>query len=268
MKQGGSSRRLACAAALGTLLLCGHAPAAAQVIETVRIRAGLGVELEPEFYGDDSTKLGPMVKFSLKRGDGPFDFSAPDDNFGFAVVSGDKFSLGPAIKIRGSRTNDEVGVEVGKVPTTFEAGAFVEYQLSDSLRLRSELRRGIGGHKGTVGSLGADWVARDEDRYLVSVGPRLFLSDGRFQRAYFGVDERAAFATGLDLYRPGGGLHGVGAVASTHYRFGDGPWGLYGFARYERLIGDAADSPIIRAHGSRNQYAIGVALTHTFTLKL
>lgn len=253
---------------LGPLLLLGPMPAAAQVIDTVRVRAGLGVDLEPEFYGDDSLKLGPLVKFSLKRGEGPFDFSAPDDSFGLAVVSNDKFSIGPALKIRGSRTNDEVGIEVGKVPTTFEAGAFAEYQLSDGLRLRGELRRGINGHKGTVGSIGADWVSRDEDRYLFSVGPRLFVSNGRFQRAFFGVSDQVAFATGLEPYRPGGGLHGVGAVASTHYRLGSGPWGLYGFARYERLIGDAADSPIIRAAGSRNQYAIGMALTHTFTLKL
>ena len=44
----------------------------------------------------------------------------------------------------------------------------------------------------------------------------------------------------------------------------DRHWGLYGYAKYERLIADAADSPIVRTIGSRNQFSGGVALTFTF----
>lgn len=244
------------------------APATAQVIDTVRVRAGLGAKLTPEFIGDDSMKFAPLVKFNLKRGEGPFKFGAPDDNFGIAVVSGEKFSAGPTLKFQGSRKNSEVGAEVGKVPTTFEAGAFVQYQVSDSVRLRSELRKGIGGHRGLVGSVGADKVWRDGDRYLFSVGPRVAFSDGRYQRAYFGVDDEAALATGLEPYRPGGGIHGAGVVASAHYQLGESAWGLFGFAEYQRLLGDSADSPIVREYGSPNQFSVGAAITRTFNLKL
>jgi outer membrane protein len=41
---------------------------------------------------------------------------------------------------------------------------------------------------------------------------------------------------------------------------------LFGYARYERLVGDAARSPIIRALGSRNQLSGGVGLNYTFTI--
>ena len=242
--------------------------AAAQTVDTVRVRAGLGAEIEPEWPGDDNSKLGPLFKFSIKRGDEPFGFSAPDDSFSPALLSKGGFSLGPALKIQGSRKESDVGAEVGRVPTTFEGGLFAEYMVGENFRLRAEGRKGFGGHEGLVGRIGADGVWRDGDNWLVSVGPRVLLGDGKYQRAYFGVDDEAALATGLPEYRPGGGIYGYGAVASAQTQLGRGPWGVYGYARYERLTGDAGDSPIISAFGSRNQFSAGIALTHTFNVKL
>lgn len=256
------------AASAAALAILAAAPAAAQDEGGVRIRAGLGVQLQPEFLGDDSTELKPLVKFSMKRGEGPFSFGAPDDSFSFDLVDSGGFAFGPAARIEGSRKDSEVGAPVGKVKTTVEAGAFAQYWASDNLRLRAEVRKGLGGHDGWVGSAGIDQVWRDGDRYLLSVGPRVFLADKTYQRAWFGVSPAAALATGLPTYRPGGGLRGVGATASSHVQLGSGPWGLHGFARYERLVGNAADSPIIRAYGSRDQYSVGIALTHTFRLAL
>ena len=97
-------------------------------------------------------------------------------------------SAGPAANIECSRKNSDVGAPVGKVKTTIEAGAFAQYRWRDNFRLRGELLKGIGGHEGLVGALGADYILRDGDRYVFSIGPRLLFSDGRYQRAYFGVD--------------------------------------------------------------------------------
>jgi outer membrane protein len=41
---------------------------------------------------------------------------------------------------------------------------------------------------------------------------------------------------------------------------------MFGYGRYERLVGDAADSPIVREFGSRNQLSGGLGLTYTFTM--
>ena len=90
-------------------------------------------------------------------------------------------------------------------------------------------------------------------------------SDGRYQRAYFGVTPAASLATGLPTYRPGGGVHGVAMASGLSYQFDKG-WGMFGYARYERLVGDAAKSPIVREFGSRNQLAGGLGLNYTFTI--
>jgi outer membrane protein len=232
----------------------------------IRVRVGLGGQLRPKFIGADDKELAPLWHVSVARGTNQFRFAAPDDHFGIALFSKGGFSIGPAANLQSSRKNSDVGAPVGKVPTTIEAGVFAQYFASKSIRLRGEVLKGIGGHDGVVGSIGADQVWRDGDRYVFSIGPRLLFSDSRYQRAYFGIDPVAALATGLPVYRPSGGMHAVAVASGLSYQF-DPRWGMFGFARYERLVGDAAKSPIIRELGSRNQVSGGVGLSYTFTIK-
>ena len=77
------------------------------------------------------------------------------------------------------------------------------------------------------------------------------------------MNPAAAARTGLAAYTPGGGVHAVGASSTALYQF-DPHWGAYAYAKYDRLVGDAARSPIVRTIGSRNQLSGGVALTYTF----
>jgi MipA family protein len=252
---------LACAALLP---LC--TPAAAQDSDDLRIRAGAGAQLRPEFIGSDSREFAPLFDIDIARGDDLFNFEAPDDNFAIPLVSGEHFSAGPAANMEGSRKNSDVGAPVGKVKTSFEAGAFAEYRPSDKFRVRGDLLKGITGHKGLVGSIGADYIAREGDNYVVSAGPRLLLSDSRYQRAYFGVDPAASLASGLPVYRPKGGIHALGLASGVSYQLNP-RFGLFGYARYERLVGDAAKSPIVREYGSRNQMSAGLGLNYTFTVR-
>ena len=99
----------------------------------------------------------------------------------------------------------------------------------------------------------------------MSIGPRLLFSDARYQRAYFGVTPAASLASGLPAYRPGGGVHAVALASGLTYALNN-RWGLFGYARYERLVGDAARSPIIRELGSRNQLSGGIGLNYPFTI--
>jgi outer membrane protein len=241
-------------------------PAVAEEGEAFRVRAGLGAQSRPEFIGADSNKWSPLVDFSFQKGTDPFDFEAPDDGLDIKLISKDGFSLGPVANLQGNRKDSEISAPLGKVSTTFEAGAFVQYEVSDSVRLRMELRKGIGGHEGIVGNLGADHIWRKGDRYIFSLGPRLLFSNARYQRAWFGVGSDASSASGLDEYRPDGGVYGVAGTGGVHYQLG-GDFGLFGYARFERLVGDAAKSPVIRELGSRNQASAGAGLTYTFTVR-
>ena len=247
------------------VLLPAWSSAIAQENHDLRVRVGLGAQVRPEFIGADDSSLAPLFHVNIARGTHQFSFGAPDDSPSIALLSRNGFSFGPAGNIEGRRKNSDLGAPVGPVSRTFEAGAFVQYLAGDSFRLRGELLKGINGHEGLIGAIGADKIWRDSDRYVFSIGPRVLFSDARYQRAYFGVTPAASLATGLAAYRPGGGVHGVAVASGVTYALNN-RWGLFGYARYERLVGDAAKSPIIRELGSRNQLSGGVGLNYTFTI--
>ena len=260
--------KTALAAALPFLLAAWSAPAAAadeeaQKKEPRRTRVGLGAQLVPAYPGADGHSLRPLVDVSRSRGSRPFDFEAPDESFGPSLIKEGGLEIGPALNLQGSRKASDVGAALDKVPFTFEAGAFVQYAFSPKFRIRTELRKGLGGHDGWTGQAGADFVARDGDDWLFSVGPRVTVSDGRYHRAWFGVTAAESVRTGLAAYRPGGGIQAVGATAGFLKQLTK-RFGLYSYAKYDRLVGDAADSPVVRVHGSRDQFSGGLALTYTF----
>lgn len=232
----------------------------------LRIRVGAGAQTRPSFIGSDNNSVVPLFRLNIAKGDNEFRFSAPDDGFTIPLVTKGGFAFGPEGQIQSRRRNSDAGVAIGEVKRTYELGGFVDYVLSDSVRLRASLRKGLNGHDGLVGQIGADKIWRDGDKYMFSVGPRLLFSDGRYQRAYFGVSPAAALATGLPAYRPGGGVHGVALAAGGNYELG-GRFGLFGFARGERLVGDAGKSPFIRNYGSRNQFSAGLGLSYTFAVR-
>lgn len=251
--------------AAAAILPAWSAAAAQDNSRDIRVRVGAGAQLLPEFIGADGTNVAPLVHLNIARGTNEFSFGAPDDSPSIALISKDGFSFGPAGNIQGRREQSDVGAPVGSVSRTFEAGAFAQYLAGDSFRLRTELRKGINGHEGLVGYVGADKIWRDGDKYVFSIGPRVLFSDARYQRTYFGVSPDVSLATGLPVYRPSGGVHAVALASGVSYQFSN-RWGMFGYGRYARLVGDAAKSPIVRELGSRNQLSGGVGLNYTFTI--
>ncbi|HEX8217216.1 MAG TPA: MipA/OmpV family protein [Allosphingosinicella sp.] len=230
------------------------------------VTVGAGVQAYPKYPGASDLGINPMPVFDLRRPGEPIQFEAPDEGWGFGLLGRDSpIDFGPAIQFQGKRDEDDVGAAVGNVGFTVEAGAFVEAYLGDSFRLRAEGRRGIGGHEGWIGDVGADFIARDGDRTIFSIGPRLRLADDNYMNAYFGISPEARVRTGLPLYEPEGGVFSVGGTAGLRHHFGaDGRWGVHAYARYDRLVGDAVDSPIVTGFGSVNQYSGGIGLSYTF----
>lgn len=244
------------------LALVAASPAAAQRTLTL----GLGAQVAPKFPGGDSYGVGPMPIFDLRRPGQPITFESADDGAGFGILGRDSVvNFGLAVRFQSKRDEEDVGAPVGDVGFTVEVGGFVEILPSRNFRIRAELRRGIGGHKAMVGSLGADLIFRDDQNYIFSIGPRVRWADNRYHDRYFGVPV-AIPAAGLPAaYDPDGGVYAVGGIANFTRRLGRN-WGLQAYAGYDRLVGDAADSPIVRTLGSRDQFSGGAGLWIEFNV--
>ncbi|WP_315763235.1 MipA/OmpV family protein [Sphingomonas sp. Y38-1Y] len=228
-----------------------------------RTRVGLGPQLVPSFPGSDSHRIRPFVDVSRARGNDEFAFEAPDESAGFPLLRGERYAFGPSIGIEGKRRSRDVGGVLSEVGFTVEVGGFAQVQLTDAVRLRIEGRKGLGGHRGWIGMVGADYVLRDGDRWLVSLGPRVTLADNRYMDAYFAVTPDDAVRSGLPVFDAGGGVQAVGATAGVLRQLSD-RWGIAGYAKYDRLTADASDSPVVAAFGDRNQVSGGIALSYTF----
>lgn len=243
--------------------ITGAAQAQDDPAPTHRYRVALGPAIAPKYPGADNYRFQPLINVDRATGDEPFAFEAADESFAIPLYNHNGFAFGPAVNFEARRRARDVGVNVPKVGFTVEAGGFVQYQLTPGFRLRAEARQGIGGHKGLIGVVGGDFVARDGDRWLFSIGPRVTLVNDRYSRAYFGISPATALVTGLPAYRAKGGLEAVGATAGALHQL-DQHWGITGYAKYDRLVDDPARSPLVRGYGSRDQFSGGIGLSYTF----
>jgi outer membrane protein len=176
-------------------------------------------------------------------------------------------SVGPSFRFVPERDDDDYSdlEGLGDVDAAFELGATAGYRY-DMWRGFVTVRRGFGGHDGIVGELGVDAIVEPSPRLSVSAGPRLHFADSEYLDTYLGVTAGQSADSGLAEFDPDGGLKGVGVEAEARYAL-TRRWSLVGSAGYERLVGDAADSPIAGA-GSENQFTAALGLTFRFGLDL
>ena len=228
--------------------------------EPWRYRVSLGPAIVPKFPGSDGHTLGVTGGVARARGDKPFAFGAPDDSASINLTGSDMFAIGPAVNIQGKRKLKDTANLLPEVKFSVELGGFVQVTPSEHFRVRLEGRQGVSGHKAFVADLGADYIARDGDNWLFSIGPRVSYASGKYQRAYYGVP--VAVGT-LAAYRPGSGIQSYGGATSVRFELGGGV-GIFGYGKYDRLVSDAGRSPYVRQFGDRNQWSGGAGLSFTF----
>jgi outer membrane scaffolding protein for murein synthesis (MipA/OmpV family) len=219
----------------------------------------------PSYPGADDFSVVGFPSLSFRRAGTPERFSAPDDGLSFSFLEESAVRVGVVGRYQGGRylQDDRRLFGLDKIDWAVEPGVFVEYWPVEFLRARAELRRGFGGHEGFVADLGLDMVQRF-GAFTFSVGPRVALGDSEFTRTYFGVTPFEAALNGqVTPYRPSGGFTSVGVTTAVSYVWSP-QWSTTAFVSYKRLIGDAADSPIVKRFGDENQIGLGLTVSYSF----
>ena len=85
----------------------------------------------------------------------------------------------------------------------------------------------------------------------------------RYMHTYFGVNSSDALRSGLQPFDPESGFRDIAFSATLSYEI-SGRWGIALGGRYQRMLGDAADSPVVASAGSVNQYIATLMATYTF----
>jgi len=128
-------------------------PAAPDWIVTV----GGELRIGPKWAGapDGTFRLTGGPLFSIRKVGTPPEYFGPRDSFGFTILDLGQIKIGPAVQIDWPRraSSDTALNGLGDVDFAVQAGAFAEYWPVQWLRLRSEVRQGIGGETGVTGDL-------------------------------------------------------------------------------------------------------------------
>ncbi len=206
----------------------------------------------------------PTPAIQLRRADRPDRPSFADDGLGLALLNTGGLSVGPELRLRSKRNSDGELVGVSSVPLAIEPGAFVTLWATRWLRLHGEGRRGIRGDHGWTADGALDLVGKT-GRWTATVGPRVGWGDQNYMETYFGVTPLDAIASPVikTPYTPTSGLRYVGGYASLGYHFGR-HWQTTANVGFHRLAAQAADSPIVRILGSRDELSGGLGLKYSF----
>lgn len=251
-------RSLALLVPLASGFALSAAPAVAGNAPGIEFELGGGASVAPRYEGASAYLFSPYPTFRLKR----LTFSN-----GFQIGGGDGTGLSfyPSFRFRGARKAADTPALTGlaDVDPAVELGLGVSYA-TPGFRAFVEVRRGLTGHDGYVGEFGGDLSFRPADRLTLSAGPRFSFAGGDYMNTYFGVSAAESVASGMAQFSPRSGFKSAGAEVSARYEMGDN-WALEGSARYDRLVGDAAASPVTAA-GTRNQFGFRLGIVRRFRL--
>jgi len=233
------------------------------------VTIGAGGQVLPAYDGSDRYILAPFPTLYIRRAGTPRRFTSPRDGISLAIVNINQFRFGPTGRLVLPRNEDDDAAlrGLGNVDWALEIGVFAEYWVRPWLRTRAEVRQGFGGHDGIVSDVTADFVLPASPTLTLSAGPRLTLATAQALQPYFGVDTAQSVASGLPVYYPGGGIRSFGFGAQARQQWFEN-WSTNLFLEYDRLVGDAAHSPILARNGSANQMTIGLGVSYSFDISL
>jgi outer membrane protein len=232
---------------------------------------GFGVGSYPDYLGSDDAAVGvaPLARLSL-GGDRFVRVIVNDIRVN--LLDDPNWRLGPAGVWRFGRddVDDPVVRKVHEIDDSFSLGLFGGYVWRDPADVRRQA--GVGGWAlGDVSGVYDGWTAGLNAYATQPVAPQVTLAagaaftygSGNYMDEYFGVTPGDSLASGLPVYAPGAGMRDVRGWATAIYHLTP-QWHVGAGVMYSRLVGDAADSPIVDDRGSANQWVYGAGALYAW----
>lgn len=232
------------------------------------IRIGAGALYQPEYEGSDNYEVSPIPLLMINYRDMVFLRGTTLGANAFTWQGprpSDKLQVGPLVRYQFGRDADDSDDLRGMddIDAAVELGGFITYSIgpwSTGLTLFQDVS---GAHEGFTAKLSAG------HRHTFS--PKLRLrseiystwADESYTETYFGVTAAQSARSGLRRYQPEGGVKDIGLALDLDYSLTE-HWTVTGRLGYKRLLGDAADSPLVEDRGSANQLSGGLSLSYRF----
>ncbi len=234
------------------------------------ITFGAGVLIGPAYEGarDNVTRPLPYVDASWYDANGRERmFVSTEDGVGVDIISTLHWTAGPLLIWRPGRgasdSSDLRGLD--HVDHSFQAGGFVRYAPHDCCDLFLRIRRdAFSDNNGTFVDVGGEINAPiAPTHWFAGVKLTTTWANNPGLQPMFGITPTQSSASGLSAYTPKSGVKDVILEPSLTYQFDD-HWATQAFLNYERQLGPAADSPLVRTRGTPDQFSGGLLLLYHF----
>ena len=228
---------------------------------------GYGVA-EPAFPGAKDYVFTGRPIIDIHRAGAREWLALPNDAFSLSLYQTDNFRIGAAGDYLNHRKQSDAPSELKgmhDIDYTLEAGAFAEYYPVPFLRARVEVLQGVTGADGLEANFMADFIYQPTPQWLFTAGPRMQVVNDKFASAFFSVTDAEYAASGnvLAPYHAAGGINYAGIDATARYNVSEN-FSLRAFAEWDRLLGDAANSPLVQQKGSADQMQFGLGAAYRF----
>ncbi|MBX2833856.1 MAG: MipA/OmpV family protein [Micavibrio sp.] len=226
-----------------------------------RVSLGAGVLVKPEYEGAEDYEALPLPYIDIDYKDlitfNPFEglrYHAFKEN-GVTLGAGLGYDFG-----REEGDSDHLR-GLGDVDGSIEGQVFGQYEFGQS-KLELEIAQGISdGHDGlTVGASAAHAFFIPAYRAVISPSVGVTYASEDYMDSYFSVNGAQSARSGLAQYSADQGFKDVSARLFARMPISES-WSLNGYASYSRLIGEAADSPIVQ---DEDQYMGGAFFSYSF----
>jgi outer membrane protein len=228
---------------------------------------GAGAGARPDYEGSEDYHAVPIGYLRASWGRHLFVELAGAHGSGGAprlrmnVVADGFLKFGPLLQYRIGR-GDVENSSVDALPNidgTVELGGFFGFEQSGWEGAISFAQDVGGEHNGYVIELNAGYTAALLDGLKLKTLVATSLGSHGYIGTYFTVDTDDAPKAGLLPYDADGGMRDVGTELQLTWTIpGTSHWSLGAVASYFRLLGDAADSPIVDDVGDANQFFGGM----------
>jgi outer membrane protein len=272
-----SAARVFRALLFGALLLCAAVPARAQeafpvVVPTLPNYVAFGLGFTTDYLGADEAFFGglPLARYEFE---GTERYASLLGTYADVNVLNNpvlRFGLTGQYRFGRSDVDDDAVRRLPVIDSTLEAGVFGALEFVDDADPRRRLRLDarvqhdlLGEHDGLIASAGIQgWhPVRNWFEGVVALGMTYGSAD--YMSTYFDVRAADSAQSGLDAFEADGGFRDVrltlGAMVPVthHVLVGAG-------LMLMRLVGDAADSPIVDDAGSPNQLSGGIGAAYAW----
>lgn len=217
---------------------------------------GIAVQSRPEYPGAARVAAGVQPAFVVNyrsRDFGSVAFGTEAGGLRWTPCQTEDASFGMLVSYDAGRRDDAHGRPsrpgsttlegMGRIPGSLLYGGYAAFDVGKLFSISTVVVRSGSRDGGTRAQIGVEMPLPAPARLELSVVSHLNLADARYVTSRFGVSPSQALRSGRQVYEPEGGLLSFGVGMEARYAI-SAQWRLAGSAGAERLLGDAAYSPL------------------------